>query len=155
MNGPFPKLPEFTEGIGYGMMFSPVQEGVNLVVYNHKGIALTVIGTALVTGPDPHEVTVYKHSSGCFYYGDETHYRPWLGSVDEQMLNTNSTPKEMKAITPLLPFYTDVESASQLCKGFNDASSEPPLSILAVVFKRGEEPLVADRVQLRNFAESN
>ena len=156
MNGPFEKMPEFTEGIGYGMMFNAADETVNPIVYNHKGKALTLIGTALVTGPDLHQVNVYKHSSGCYYYGTEVHYRPWLGSIDEQMLNADSTPKEMKAITPLLPFYTDLESSSQLCCGFNDMQVDPSSSsVWAVAFKEGEEPLVGDRVQIRKFSDSN
>lgn len=63
MHGPFAKIPEFTEGCGYGMMFSacdPVDETKNDQVF-------TRIGTAMVTGPDVHQVTIYQGPLG-FYY---------------------------------------------------------------------------------------
>lgn len=67
MHGPFSTIPEFTEGIGYGMMFNPCSPHITDKT-NQYGELLTQVGTAIVTGPDVHQVTIYQSGSGSYFY---------------------------------------------------------------------------------------
>ena len=60
LHGPYSEIPEFTAGIGYGMMFTPCEP-------RSAENGFQIIGTAIVTGPDVHEVTIYQNSQGYFY----------------------------------------------------------------------------------------
>lgn len=83
-------------------------------------------------------------------------YRPWFGSITEDMKAIGNSPKEITAIAPMIRFYTTLENASEACIGFNEVQLESEeTKFWAVVFKQGEEPKQHQLVELRKLSELN
>ena len=89
------------------------------------------------------------------FSGSDVNYRAWVGIIEENLNKPQDTPGKFKASHPAHNFYANREWATECSLGVNEAEIEKPLGIWSVVFRKGEEPIAGQNVQIASIASFN